>query len=67
MSTWKNTLAQAAPLLGSILGGPLGVSAGQLLGKMLLGNEQATESAIEAALIHPTSAQLIALQQTDRG
>ncbi len=65
MSNWKSILGQTAPLLGSLLGGSLGVSIAQLLGKVLLGNEKASQPDIEKALLNPTPAQLVALRQME--
>lgn len=62
---WKNILSQAAPLLGSILGGPLGANAGQLIGKLLLNDDHATDTEIEQALLNLTPTQLIALKQME--
>ena len=61
----KKVVGTVAPFLGSMIGGPFGGAVGVMLGKALLGNENATEDEIALALGKATPEQLVKLRGID--
>lgn len=61
----KEILSSVAPFLGNMIGGPLGAAASRVIGQVLLGDENASESAIETALAGASPEQLTALKLAD--
>lgn len=61
----KKALSPFAPVLGGMLGGPLGAAAGVAVKKILTGNEQASNDELMQALQNITPEQRFALQQAD--
>lgn len=63
---WKAAVKAVAPTIGTILGGPLVGTAVKVLGDVLLGNPNATETEIAAAVTGMTPEQVIALKKADQ-
>ena len=61
----KQALSNIAPLLGNLIGGPLGGSAGQAVSKILLGKSNASGRELEKALNNISTEQLIKLKEID--
>lgn len=62
---FKKILGSVAPFLGTLIGGPFGATAGALVGKLLLGDDTASEEDMKKALGRATPEQLVQLQQID--
>ncbi len=62
---WKKTLGAIAPTLATALGGPLAGAATKFLASELLGDENASTEAIEAAVTGASPEQLAKLKQLD--
>lgn len=61
----KGVLKTVAPVLGMAVGGPLGGIAARTLAGVLLGDENASEEDIAAAIAGATPDQLLAIKQAD--
>ncbi len=57
---WKTVIRNTAPVLGAALGGPLAGAAIKVLGDQILGNADATESDVAAAVVAGLSGEQIA-------
>tara|TARA_R110002096_G_scaffold315227_3_gene509456 strand:- start:6649 stop:7143 length:495 start_codon:yes stop_codon:yes gene_type:complete len=64
-SSWKETLAAVAPTLATALGGPLAGTAVAIIGRKLLGVDNASEDDIAAALIGADPSELLKLKDAD--
>lgn len=63
---WKDTIRSVAPVLGTLLGGPLAGTAVKVLGETLLGKPDATEAEVEGLVASGLAPeQLMALKQAD--
>lgn len=63
---WKAVIRNTAPVLGAALGGPLAGAAIKVLGDQLLGNADATESDVAAAVVAGlTGEQIAAMKQAE--
>lgn len=62
---WKLIVQNIAPILGSVLGGPLGGIATQFLSSRLLGKENATNEELEKAIAFGNPEFLAKLKQLD--
>ena len=65
MKDWKSIVGTLAPTIATALGGPLAGTATKFLSSALLGNENATEHDLEAAIIGSTPEQLAKLREID--
>lgn len=65
MKSWKAIVANFAPTVAAALGGPLAGTATKFLASQLLGDENAKDAAIEAALLSATPADLAKLKEID--
>jgi hypothetical protein len=64
---WKKLIAAVAPSLGTALGGPLAGAAVKVLGDQILGNEDASEDEVAAAVVKGLSPEhIVALKQADQ-
>jgi hypothetical protein len=63
---WKALVRTVAPVLGTALGGPLGGMAARAVAGAVLGNEDAGEAEIAAALQGATPETLLALKKADQ-
>lgn len=63
---WKSIVRTVAPVLGTAIGGPLGGLATRTIAGALLGDENATEDQIAAAVQSATPDQLLALKKADQ-
>lgn len=63
---WKDIVRKVAPALGTVLGGPLAGMAVKTIGDKLLGNPNATEDELEAAIAAASPADLIRLREIDK-
>jgi len=61
----KQALTNIAPLLGSLIGGPLGNTAGQAVSQLLLGKPKASGRELEQALNNISAEQSIKLKALD--
>jgi len=64
-STWTNLIAQVAPTIATVLGGPLAGMGVKALSTAILGHANGTQDDIEAAIPNITPEQLLALKQAD--
>lgn len=64
-SDWKEVLAAVAPTLATALGGPLAGTAVAIIGRKLLGKDDATEDDIAAALQGADPVELLKLKDAD--
>lgn len=64
---WKQIVKTVAPALGTALGGPMGGIAVRSIAGVLLGDESASEEAVEQAVLAANPDQLIALKKADQG
>ena len=62
----KSVVKAVAPTLGTALGGPLGGAAARAIADKLLGNPNAGEKELEAALLGASPDQLVALKKADQ-
>lgn len=62
---FKKILGSVAPFIGAMIGGPFGAAAGALVGKVLLGDENASPQQIEQALGKASPEQLVELRRVD--
>lgn len=63
---WKTTLQAVAPGLATLFGGPMAGAAVKILGDKLLGNPNASQGEIEAALSHGLSGeQIVKLKEAE--
>lgn len=62
---WKSLLGTVAPTLATALGGPVAGIAVKAIAGSLLGNEDATEREIAAAMASTTPADLLKLKEVD--
>ena len=62
---WKSIVRTVAPVLGTAIGGPLGGLATRTIAGALLGDENATEDQIAAAVQSASPDQLLALKKAD--
>lgn len=65
MAKWKSLLKTLAPTLATALGGPMAGTATKFLANSLLGNEDAPQFEIEAALLGATPDQLAKIKELD--
>lgn len=65
MPKWKEIVAGVAPTIATALGGPLAGAATKYLASALLGDENARESQIEAAILSATPDDLLNLRSID--
>ena len=65
MSKWKQIIAGVAPTIATALGGPLAGAATKFLANALLGDENARESQIEAAILSATPDDLLNLRSIE--
>jgi hypothetical protein len=63
---WKSIVRTVAPVLGTALGGPLGGMAARTIAGAVLGNEDASEEEISAALQSASPETLLALKRADQ-
>lgn len=63
---WKGLVKTVAPAIGTALGGPLGGMASKAVAGALLGDENATEEDIAAAVAGASPDQLLALKKADQ-
>lgn len=63
---WKSVVKTVAPLLGTALGGPFGGMAARAVAGAVLGDENAPEEDVVAALRGATPDQLMALKTADQ-
>jgi len=61
----KGVLATVAPALGTAIGGPMGGVAARAIASVLLGDENAKEDAVAAAVLNASPDQLLALKKAD--
>jgi len=61
----KQALTNIAPLLGNLIGGPLGGTAGQAVSKILLGKSNASERELEKALNNISAEHTSKLKELD--
>lgn len=62
---WKKILGSVAPALATALGGPLAGAAVKTIADKVLGNKDATEDEVEAAILAADPATLIKLREID--
>jgi len=62
---WKKIVAGVAPTLATALGGPLAGTATKYIAGQLLGDENASEAEIEAAILNATPEDLMNLRKID--
>lgn len=62
---WKSIVATFAPTVAAALGGPLAGTATKFLASQLLGDENASQSAIEASLLGASPSDLAKLKEID--
>ena len=65
---WKNikkVVGSVAPFLGTMIGGPFGAMAGRAIKQLLIGDENASDKDLEAALLGASPEQLVQLRQLD--
>lgn len=65
MATFKEIVSSAVPFIGSLLGGPLGGKAGEVLAQALTGNKGANQEDITNALLSANADKLIELKKLD--
>jgi hypothetical protein len=65
MSDWREVLAAVAPTLATALGGPLAGTAVAIIGRKLLGKDNASETEIEMALSVADPTELLKLKEAD--
>jgi len=65
MGDWKSIVGTLAPTIATALGGPLAGTATKFLSSALLGNEDASEHDIEAAILGANPDQLGKLREID--
>lgn len=65
MTTFKDIISSAVPFIGSLLGGPLGGKAGEVLAEALTGSKGATQEDLEKAILSLTPDKLIELKKLD--
>lgn len=63
---WKDILGKIAPSLGAATGTPLGIIAGNMIGKALLGEGEHSDDDIEKALKNATAEDLLNLKNLDK-
>ncbi|WP_296988219.1 hypothetical protein [Thalassospira sp. UBA1131] len=63
---WKSIVKTVAPVLGTAIGGPLGGLATRTIAGALLGDEDATEDQIAAAVQSASPDQLLALKKAEQ-
>jgi len=63
---WKSIVKTVAPVLGTAIGGPLGGLATRTIAGALLGDEDASEDQIAAAVQSASPDQLLALKKADQ-
>lgn len=64
--SWKQTLANVAPMLGAALGGPFGAIAGRIIGTTLTGKPGATEEELATAVLSADPAALLKLKAAEQ-
>jgi hypothetical protein len=62
---WKSIVKSVAPILGTALGGPLAGTAIKVLAEGLLGNPNASEQDVAAAVLSASPDQLLKLREID--
>lgn len=62
---WKSIVRTVAPTAATMLGGPLAGMAVKALGDKLLGNPNATEAEVQAAVIGASPADLVKMKEID--
>ena len=62
---WKSILGSVAPKLATAIGGPFAGMATKAIAGALLGNEEASQDDIEAALVNATPSDLLKLKEAD--
>jgi hypothetical protein len=62
---WKAVVKSVAPILGTVLGGPLAGTAVKVLAEGLLGNPNASEQEVAAAVLSASPDQLLKLRELD--
>jgi hypothetical protein len=65
MSKWKGLLKNLAPTLATALGGPLAGTATKFLAESLIGDKDAPEAAIEAAMMNASPQELARIKEID--
>jgi len=65
MSDWKEILKAVAPVVGGALSGPMGSVATKFIASELLGDENASEDAIAAAVANIAPSNIASLQKLD--
>lgn len=65
MKDWRSIVGTLAPTIATALGGPLAGTATKFLSNALLGNDDATEHDLEAAILGATPDQLAELRKID--
>lgn len=65
MKDWKKIIQGIAPTLATALGGPLAGTATKFLADTLLGDENAGEAALEAAILNASPDELARIKQID--
>lgn len=63
---WKQIVKQVAPGIGTVLGGPTGGMAVKFLAETFLGNGEATEEEVAAAIQNATPDQMLQLRKLDQ-
>lgn len=63
---WKSIVKAVAPTIGAALGGPLGGTALRTIAGILLGDENASEEAIQQAVISASPEMLLSLKKADQ-
>jgi len=65
MTTFKEVISSAMPFIGSLLGGPLGGKAGEVLAEALTGSKGASQEEIDKAILSITPDKLLELRKLD--
>jgi hypothetical protein len=65
MPSFKDIVSSSLPFLGSLIGGPMGASVGNILSKLITGKDNASEDEIQSSLLAMAPDKLIELKKID--